>query len=111
MRNPLLWRFAVSAPALAQKHPQQHAFAGAGTLAGGRAMTLRTREPGVLRVVQGRLWATCDGPHPGALNDQGDHVLDAGDEMRVSAGQRLVIEAWNGATPALFDWEPLPSPC
>jgi hypothetical protein len=111
MRKPLLWRSAVSAPAFLPKHPQRPAFAGAGRLAGGRAMTLRTREPGVLRVVQGRLWATCDGPHPGALNDQGDHVLDAGDEMRVGAGQRLVIEAWNGAAGALFDWEPLPGPC
>ncbi len=77
-------------------------------LAAGRALTLRPREQGVLRVAHGQMWATFDGPHAGPLNAQGDHVLGAGGELRVRAGQRLVLEAWNARTPAYFSWDPLP---
>jgi hypothetical protein len=90
-------------------HGSQAAPPGRWKLAAGRAMTLQPPDAGLLRVAHGRLWATCDGPHEGALNDSGDHVLDAGGELRLDAGQRWVIEAWHGDSPACFSWEPLPS--
>jgi hypothetical protein len=84
------------------------ALPGTWELAAGRAMTLRPREPGVLRVARGRVWATCDGPHAGPLNDLGDRILHAGDALRLPAGQRWVLEAWRGESAARFDWDPLP---
>jgi hypothetical protein len=72
-------------------------------------MTLRPREAGVLRVAQGRLWATCDGPHTGALNESGDHILEAGSQLRLGAGQHWVIEAWHGDSPVYFSWDPGPA--
>ncbi|HXD42902.1 MAG TPA: DUF2917 domain-containing protein [Ramlibacter sp.] len=74
----------------------------------GRAITFQPREPGVLRVAHGQLWATFDGPHAGPLNDLGDHVVGAGGQLRVCAGQRLVVEAWNTKAATYFSWEPLP---
>jgi len=32
----------------------------------------------------------------------------AGGELRVRAGQRLVVEAWDAKAPAYFSWDPLP---
>jgi hypothetical protein len=84
-------------------------LSGTWKLAGGRAITLEPREPGTLRVAQGQLWATFDGPHRGPLNDLGDHVMGAGERLRVRPGQRLVIEAWGTQAPAYFSWDPLPS--
>jgi hypothetical protein len=79
-------------------------------LAAGRAITLRPREAGILRVAHGQMWATFDGPHAGGPTDQGDHVIGAGGELRLRAGQRLVMEAWSARTPAYFSWDPLPVP-
>jgi hypothetical protein len=78
-------------------------------LASGRAITLQPREPGILRVAHGQMWATFDGPHAGPLNDLGDHVVGVGGQLRLDAGQRLVVEAWNTASPAYFSWDPLPA--
>src|SRR5438045_6797651 len=78
-------------------------------LPAGRALTLQPREAGRLKVAHGQLWATYDGPHPGVLEQSGDHVLGAGDELRLRPGQRLVIEPWNGDAPAYFSWEPAPA--
>ena len=89
-------------------HQSKAALAGAWKLAGGRAMTLQPRESGVLRVARGSLWATSDGPHAGPGNDQGDRFLQAGEQLRVQRGQRVVIEAWNRMGPAYFSWDPLP---
>jgi len=83
---------------------------GAWKLAAGRAMSLRPREAGVLRVAQGRIWATFDGPHRGPLNDLGDQILDPGDVLRLRGGQGLVIEAWDAQAPAFFSWDWLPDP-
>ena len=94
----------------AQMHQSPSPQPGSCVLAARRAMTLQPRESGVLRVACGRLWATCDGPHSGALNQSGDHIVDPGGELRLRAGQRWVIEAWHGDSPACFSWEPLPRP-
>lgn len=100
----------MASPTVTQSHQSTAALAGAWKLPGGRAMTLQPREAGVLRVARGGLWATGDGPHRGALNDQGDRFLRAGEQLQLRRGQRLVIEAWNRLGPAYFSWEPLPRP-
>ena len=97
---------------LTQPHQSASAPALPGTwkLGAGRAITLQPREAGTVRVAHGRVWATYDGPHRGALNDLGDHIVGAGDLLRLAAGQRLVIESWQDESPAYFSWEPLPVP-
>jgi hypothetical protein len=95
-------------------HPLTHqstpTLPGTWKLAAGRAITLQPVEAGTVRVAHGRLWATYDGPHHGALNDLGDHVAGVGDRLFVRAGQRLVIQAWDRGAPAYFSWDPAPAP-
>ena len=79
-------------------------------LEAGRALTLRPMTAGVVRIADGRAWATFDGPHRGPLNDFGDRVVAAGGQLRVRAGQRVVIEAWRDEPPVAFSWDPLPLP-
>ena len=86
------------------------ALPGTWKLAAGRAITLEPHEAGVLKVAHGQLWATYDGPHGGALNESGDHFVGVGEQIRLGAGQRLVVEAWNDHAPAYFSWDPLPAP-
>jgi hypothetical protein len=59
----------------------------------------------MLRLSQGRVWATFDGPHSGHGNESGDHFLWAGQQLAVRAGQRLVLESW-GEVPVVFEWLP-----
>lgn len=86
--------------------------AGSWKLGAERAMTLHCFDAATLRVTQGRLWATVDGPHNGPANGQGDVVLNAGERLRLRAGQRVVIESWSGchlargSGTAYFTWEP-----
>lgn len=84
------------------------ALPGTWKLAAGRAITLQPRVAGVLRVAHGQMWATYDGPHAGPLNDLGDRVIGAGEELPLGPGQRLVIEAWDRSSPAYFSWETMP---
>ena len=60
----------------------------------GRTLSLRPREAGVLRVAQGRVWATLDSPHTGHGNESGDYFLHSGERLAVRAGQHLVVELW-----------------
>lgn len=76
-------------------------------LARGRAVTLRPRTDGILRVAHGQVWATVDGPHGRTPDDSGDHVLQVGRSMYVKAGQRVVIEAWNPSGASYFAWDPV----
>jgi hypothetical protein len=101
MASQMLTQMQQSSPAAA--------LPGTWKLAAGRAITLEPRESGVLRVAHGQIWATFDGPHAGPLNDLGDHVVGAGERLPLRAGQRLVVEAWNAAAPAYFNWDPLPT--
>lgn len=98
----------MAAQTLTQSHQSTVALTGTWKLAAGRAITLQPREPGQLRIAHGSVWATCDGPHAGALNDQGDRFLGAGERMRVRRGERVVLEGWNRNLPAYFSWDPLP---
>ena len=93
-----------------QQSSNARGLSGTWKLGAGRAITLEPREAGTLRVAHGQLWATYDGPHRGPLNDLGDRVLGVGQRLRLRAGQRLVVEAWNGCAPAYFSWDPLPAP-
>lgn len=87
------------------------ALPGTWKLGAGRAITLHPREDAVLKVAHGRLWLTFEGPHAGALNEQGDLFLEVGDQITVPAGQRAVIEPMGlpAGAPAYFSWEPLPA--
>ena len=90
---------------LTQSQQSAAPLAGTWRIEPARAVTLRPREDGLLRIAQGRVWVTFDGPHAGALNDLGDHVLGAGDQLPVRAGRRLVIESRDGVAPAYFSWD------
>lgn len=85
------------------------AVSGRWQLAPGRAISLRPRHVGMLRMTQGRVWATLDGPQQGAGNESGDHFLQPGQRLLVGAGQHLVLEPWRepGAAPACFEWTPV----
>lgn len=85
------------------------AVSGRWQLAAERAISLRPRQAGVLRITQGRVWATLDGPQQGAGNESGDHFLQPGQRLLVGAGQHLVLEPWpdSGEVPACFEWTPL----
>jgi len=74
---------------------------GAWQLAAGQAMSLRARGDSVLCVRQGRLWVTRD-----ATADRGseDLVLAPGEMLAVSAGQRVVMEPWDGFG-ATYSWD------
>ena len=91
-----------------QQSLNRPALPGTWKLAARRAITLQPREAGLLRIAHGRIWATLDGPHAGPRNDLGDHILGAGERLELRAGQRLVIEAWSGESPAFFSWDPAP---
>lgn len=80
-------------------------------LAANRAITMRPREDGVLRIAHGRVWVTLEGPHAGFGNESGDHVLAVGQEITLRAGQHAVLEAWGeaNAAPAYFAWDPVPA--
>lgn len=78
-------------------------------LEAGRALTLRPRAGGVLRIAQGRVWVTMDGLND-AAEAAGDLFLVPGRGLVVQAGQRLVVESSGperGAA-AYFSWDPLP---
>jgi len=75
------------------------------------AVTLQPVGGGILRVVQGRVWATLDGPHQGPANDWGDVVLCSGEQLRVAPGRHVVVESFEDAAnePVYFSWEPAPA--
>ena len=48
----------------------------------------------------GELWVTRSG-------DLDDHVLASGERLAVARGDDLVLQAWRGDQPAVWDWQPL----
>ncbi len=96
----------MTSQTLSQLHDSAPTLPGTWKLGAGRAITLRPREDGRLRVAHGRLWATFDGPHLGAPNEQGDLVVGAGEYLNIRAGERVVAEAWDGEAPVYFTWDP-----
>ena len=95
---------------LALRKSQESRFRTAGTwkLETGRALTLHPSEAGELRVAQGRLWATLDGPHTGSMRGLGDLFVEPGTPLRLRAGQRVVLEPADHQQPAYFAWELVP---
>lgn len=78
----------------------------------GEAMTLRTPLPGVLRVTQGRIWATLGQarhqPCSAAAPRGGDHFVTPQHDLCIAAGQDVVLESWPAAdgSSALLEWIP-----
>lgn len=80
-------------------------------LAPGRALHFHADQAVQVQVTQGRVWATLDGPHAGAPNEMGDLFLQAGTELTLHPGQRLLVEAWGGKgrdAAARLVWSPAP---
>lgn len=88
----------------------REAATGTWKLLPGRAVTLSPREPGLLEVVYGEVWATFDGPHEGPPNDLGDHVVRAGGRLEIPAGKHLVVESWRADAPAFLRLSAVPAP-
>ena len=81
---------------------------GSFALHSGRALALKPYAATVLRISQGTAWVTLP-------SQPGDHFLQAGDTLHISAGDRVVMEPWHkpsSQTPATetlyFDWDPVP---
>ncbi|MDA7417758.1 DUF2917 domain-containing protein [Xenophilus arseniciresistens] len=74
---------------------------GAWQLQAGQATTLQARHAHVLHVRQGRLWVTMDAT---ATWGSEDLVLGPGERLTVPAGQRLVMEPWDGFG-ATWSWD------
>lgn len=81
-------------------------LAGCWRLAAGRALSLRPRAAAVLRIRQGRAWATLAQRPPGSRpDDAGDHFLLVGEQLLVPAGCHLVLESLDQG-PLGFEWSP-----
>jgi hypothetical protein len=74
---------------------------GAWQLAAGQATTLKAARASVLRVRQGRLWITRDAT---AQWGSEDLVLGPGESLTMQAGQRIVMEPWDGYG-ATYSWD------
>lgn len=62
-----------------------------------RAIRLRARQGGELRVSTGRVWLTQNGRWD-------DLVLSPGDRVRLTAGQDVVAEPWRAGNSARLTW-------
>ena len=91
-----------------QQSPTHVNAPGCWKLAPERALTFKPTQAGVLRVAQGQVWATLEGPHHGPANDWGDVVLHKGEQLTLTPGQQVVVERFGDAVnePAYFSWEP-----
>ena len=92
---------SLSLPARAPAAVPPAVRRGAWQIEAGQAMTLKASAASVLRVRQGRVWVTHDATaHWGSE----DLVLAPGESLRVAAGERLVMEAWDGFG-ATYSWD------
>jgi Protein of unknown function (DUF2917) len=101
-------RAADSHTATSSDIAKHSAPCGSFALRAGRAMALRPHAAALLHISQGAAWVTLP-------SQPGDHFLQAGDTLRVEAGDRVVMEPWRApdapmpATETLyFDWDPVP---
>ena len=74
---------------------------GAWQLAVGQAISLKAASPSVLRIRQGRVWVTRDAD---ARRASEDLVLAPGESLAVAAGDRVVMEPWDGYG-ATYTWD------
>lgn len=79
-------------------------------LSAGQAQTLRARQAGLLRVVQGRLWLTFSDAARDSRVRAGDHFLLPGQSLALAAGDIVVLESWaaDPSARACLRWEPAP---
>lgn len=84
-------------------------LAGCWKLCQGSALTLLAGQAGKLRIAHGRVWITFDDAAHDPVARAGDHFLEAGESLALSAGRSLVMEpfAVGEATAAYFTWEPV----
>ena len=79
-------------------------------------MSLTPDTPGELRIAHGRVWLTFGHAADIAAVRAGDYFLEAGDVLRLVAGQQLVMEVYepgsdkNAMYPVYFSWEPDAAP-
>jgi hypothetical protein len=74
---------------------------GAWQLGAGEATSLRASGASILRIRQGRVWVTRDAT---AQWGSEDLVLAPGETLRVEAGERIVMEPWDGQG-ATYSWD------
>jgi len=74
---------------------------GAWQLAAGQATSLKARSPSILRVRQGRVWVTRDATDVWGSEDL---VLAPGETLTLAAGERIVMEPWDGHG-ATYSWD------
>ena len=83
-------------------------------LAVGKAVRLKATRPGVLRITQGRVWATFDPQHGrcGEPTRAGDYFVARGEGLPLLAGQSVVLEpfAVGEQASSYFAWEPVAPP-
>lgn len=79
-------------------------------LPAGQALTLRARQAGRLRVVQGRLWLTFSDASRDSRVRAGDHFLLPGQSLALAVGDIVVLESWavGQSARACLRWEPAP---
>ena len=93
----------MTAPATTSACSSDLRATGSFQLANGRALSLQPGKASLLRVKQGRVWATLG-------SELGDHVLVPGSTLHIPAGEHVVIEPWplEERCPVFFDWDPAP---
>lgn len=74
---------------------------GAWQLGAGEATSLKAARASVLRIRQGRVWVTRDAT---ARWGSEDLVLGPGESLAVAAGERIVMEPWDGYG-ATYTWD------
>lgn len=74
---------------------------GAWQLDAGQATSLKAVQTSVLRLRQGRVWVTRDAT---ARRASEDLVLAPGESLTVAAGERIVMEPWDGYG-ATYTWD------
>lgn len=88
-----------------QQSPGLSGLAGCWKLAPGQALSLRPRIAGVLRIRQGRAWATLGERPSGHGPLAGDHFLLPGEQLLVQPGRHLVLESLDQGALG-FEWLP-----
>ena len=79
-------------------------YSGYWPLAPNHALSLYPEQASVLHIAQGRVWVTVgEGVQPRDAG-YGDCFLEAGDELQVRAGQRVVFESLDGVNPVYFNF-------
>ncbi|MEJ8854560.1 DUF2917 domain-containing protein [Variovorax robiniae] len=98
---------AVYAPSSSASLPARPATVPAATRRGawqicaGQAISLKASSNSIMRIRQGRVWVTLDANR---AHGSEDIVLAPGESLKVAAGERLVMEPWDGYG-ATYTWD------